>query len=165
VNSNEIQDFSKWIRWPDTAVDQAPASPGTYIFRLANAQQRGRLKGFSDLVYIGAATNLRRGLKNHLRLRADNIDVGWQLERVAKEVGALELAWKELEKQEDPKRDETKLLRQYSGDLIELPPLNRQVTGKKQRDALEALSKLFPGLTPENVRKLIDEVSGHGEGG
>jgi hypothetical protein len=89
----------------------APAGSGVYVIRTANAKPVGRLRGTSDLIYIGQG-NLRVRLKTHANFRADFRDKGWLLWLIAKDatVGGLEVAFAQSP---DPRSAENTLLFRY----------------------------------------------------
>jgi len=158
MNSGGLEGFSAWADWASGTVDQAPRKPGAYAFRLARAERIKRLKGESDIVYIGATRKGRRTLRDrlrqHLRPRRDMKDPGVRLLRVVTEVGPLEIAWREFKNHSDAQWEERELLAQFADDHIELPPLNRQETGKRVSDVVRALR----AKTPEERAKILAKV-------
>jgi hypothetical protein len=164
MDSSSIEGFSTWNEWGSRVAIQVPAKPGVYIFRLAPSQRIRRLKGFSDLVYMGATKKgkrtLRDRLEDHLRPRVDMRDLGYQLERVIKEVGPLQVAWKPLDEHFDARWLERRLLTQYQDDHLEFPPLNRQETGKR----VNAAERLLAGSDRVGLltewKKLMKEKAG-----
>src|SRR4029077_19422059 len=110
------------------AIDKAPYSPGVYVFRLSGAVCFPRVKGESDIVYIGTTedgegTVRKRLIAHHNTFSAD--DRFW-LRRIQTEIGQLEVAWKRLEKHFDAQWIESDLLGRYAREHIEFPPANRQ---------------------------------------
>jgi hypothetical protein len=87
-------------------------------------------------------------------------DLGYQLERVVKEVGPLQVAWKQFDDHFDAQWHERKLLTQYEDDHLEFPPLNRQETGKRVSDAERLLAGSHPDELPKEWKKLIKEKAG-----
>ncbi len=75
VNSHDLAHFSNWSSFSDATADCAPMTPGVYVLRLGSSV--ARLKGLSDMVYIGFTKNIRNRLRCHLRPRKDIMDVGW----------------------------------------------------------------------------------------
>lgn len=148
MNSEGLEGFSTWTDWTSGTVEQAPMKPGVYAFRFAHAEQIRRLKGESDIVYIGATrkgrATLRDRLKRHLRPRKDMKGTGVRLLRVVTEAGSLEIAWREFQNHYDAQWKERELLAQFADDHIELPPLNRQETGKEVSDAVRGLRASKP---------------------
>jgi hypothetical protein len=130
------------------------------VVRLASGTVFGRLKGESDLVYVGSASRIRQRLEQHLRPRDDERDVGYRLQRVQREVGPLEVSWRGCGSHRDAKFEEGTILRRYRDQHIELPPLNRQEGGNKVQGVLEALLALRPdrrdALIAEALRRRAD---------
>jgi hypothetical protein len=143
----DLPGFCAWELWCDEAARSAPAVPGVYVFRLTEFA-RGRVKCESDLVYIGCAENLKARLEQHRYVRADKEDKGYQLARVTKEVGGLQVAYKTFCAADEANFFEWLLLHQYALDHIESPPLNDQEPGRVYKKAFEALQKLHPSLRP-----------------
>ena len=162
MSSAELEGFSVWAEWNSGTVKHAPMKPGVYVFRLSRTEQLRRLKGESDILYIGAtkkgSRTLRDRLRDHLRLRDDKKDLGCRLERVIKEVAPLEVAWKQFENHADAQDLERKLLAEYTDSHIEFPPLNRQETGKRVTDALRVVSALKPEQLADVLARL-QEIS------
>lgn len=163
MNTSELPDFSSWVPWSEAAVRLAPATPGVYAFGLAEAHQLPRLKGGSDIVYIGSAKrgrtgagSVKRRLKQHLRPREGKIDIGYRIDRVLKEVGPLQVAWRRFDTDTDARWHEAELLERYEQDHIELPPLNRQESGKDVRQAVGHLL----ALPPEQQQQVLNSLSG-----
>jgi hypothetical protein len=149
-NDPGLAGFSAWQHWCDEAARSAPAANGVYLFRLAEVR-RGRIKGESDLVYIGCAENLSTRLEQHRYVRPDKENKGHQLERVTKEVGGLQVSHRSFDTPEKSQFCEWVLLYQHAIDHIELPPLNDQKPGKDYKAAFEALQKLYPSLRPVDL--------------
>ncbi len=143
----DLAGLCAWQPWCDEAARSAPGVPGVYVFRLTGLA-RERIKCESDLVYIGCAENLNARLEQHRLVRADKEDKGYQLTRVTKEVGGLQVAYKTFCTANEANSFEWLLLHQFALDHIELPPLNDQKPGKVYKRAFEALQKLHPSLRP-----------------
>jgi hypothetical protein len=118
-----------------------------------------RLKGNSDLLYIGATTKgkrtIRDRLKDHLSAKKIDRNVGHRLARAQEEVSPLEVSWKAFGSHEDAKNEERALLGRYEKEHIEFPPLNRQESGKRIRQALELLDQLAPGQAKEVLERAL----------
>lgn len=158
MNSGDLSDFSTWHPWSSAIIQNAPATPGVYVFRFSGGQPIRRLKGESNIVYIGSTKkgkarsgSVQRRLKQHLRTREGKIDIGYRIERVLKEIGRLEVAWRSFDTDADAQWHEAELLERYETDHIELPPLNRQESGKKVRYALKGLL----GLPSDKAQELL----------
>lgn len=81
----------------------------------------GRLRGESDLIYIGEC-DLRARLKAHVSSRPDFEDKGWLLTLIAKRLLGLEVR---CFRSDYTERDEAELLLTYFKEHLELPPANR----------------------------------------
>src|SRR5438045_1142183 len=127
MNSTDIESHLKqgalqWSRLSSLTADGAPSCMGAYLVRVGNGKVLGRIKGVSDLVYIGSG-NLQSRLKAHAGFRVDLIDKGWLLTVIAADesVGPLEFACWPCE---NAKETEQALLWDYFRDHLELPPAN-----------------------------------------
>jgi len=176
--SSDLRGFSSWRKWSTDVVPVAPNHPGVYAFRLAKGPF-GRVKGASDLVYIGctegAKRTLRQRLKNHLIDRSDQEDVGHRLCRVEREIGELDVAWKTFDNAGQGKQYEGELLAQYAGEHVEFPPLNRKESGKRFRKVWTAIQEvvkdkqqarvlvaaLADELPPEKRAKILEALDGY----
>jgi hypothetical protein len=159
MNSNELVDYPSWLGWFRKAVDHAPEKPGVYIFRLIRTPTLARLKGHSDIIYIGSTKKgertLRDRLKDHLRPRGDKRDLGYRLKRVTDEAGSVEVAWRVFDSHDSAQECERQLLKRFEKDHIELPPLNRQETGKTQLQMEDTLRALTPQQLLEACRNRL----------
>src|ERR1700751_5068582 len=90
MNSDQILGIGNWYQCGE-AVRNAPNSAGVYVFRLARAIQR--LKGDSDVVYIGTTGKGERTIQTRLKEHLDVHEGGPMFARVANEVGPMEVAW------------------------------------------------------------------------
>jgi hypothetical protein len=142
MKSLDLSQFSCWRRWDHGAVGESPDLPGVYAFRLVG-NAFGRLKGESDLVYIGSAESIKRRLGDHLPARAEAMDCAARLRDVGR-VGELEVAWRAIVSAEGAVDEEARLLRRYYWDYVELPPVNRAEPVGEVRKAIEHLSELHP---------------------
>ena len=126
----------------------APDSTGVYFIRTANEKPVGRLRGTSDLIYIGQG-NLRDRLKAHANFSTDFGDKGWLLGLIADATGGgLEVAF--AQPLDPPPLAENTLLVQYFTEHLELPPANSSfgtLTDSQQSD-LEIL-RFFPQSASE----------------
>ena len=98
----------------------APPSFGVYAIRMFGGKPVGRLKGASDLIYIGEG-DIQARLRAHVNSRSDFEDKGWMLDLIAKHVSRLEVR---CFRSDDTKNDETQLLTAYFKEHLELPPAN-----------------------------------------
>jgi hypothetical protein len=116
---------------------------------MANGQAVRRLKGESDIVYIGTSLgSLRKRLAQHLIAREDQTGLGIRIARVLQEVGPLEIGWVACSDSHKARWLESELLSIYWDDHVELPPLNRMESGTRLRRVMRLIEKL-----PEHERK------------
>ena len=110
----------KWLPLNKTTQKTAPLYPGIYIMRLG--KHFGRLRGTSDILYIGSTTSSIRqrlgGYFNPGPTQRTNIRINKMLQRYT-----IQVAWHETE---NPKKLETKLLEKYFKEHDEQPPFNYQ---------------------------------------
>jgi len=173
MNSNDLTDFSQWTDWTGDTIASAPNAPGVYAFRIAGGNLLRRLQGESDLIYIGGtrrgrkrAGTIQRRLENHLRIRSDEKDAGFRLARVQKEVGPLQVARKAVDSHVTSWFSEGELLNRYVKDHIELPPLNRQETGRELQWALQTLKGSLTPSERERMRDWLNQTKERlGQGG
>jgi len=144
MNSHELRNLGQWKTWTRNTVREAPLSPGIYVFRLAEAKTIQRLKGASDILYIGCSTRLRDRLKEHLKVMDVERNTAYRLQRVEQEIGRLEVSWESYDSADKAKDAERLLLAIYEADHIEFPPLNRLEPGRRWR-MIEEWLKLEPG--------------------
>lgn len=114
--------ISGWHPFNKETVKSAPGQHGIYIFRMAQSKRFGRLKGESDILYIGS-TKGSRGLRGRLQQyfspghgQFTNI----RIHSMAKKYN-MEIAWCPYA---EAGNLELQLLRRYFEDHDELPPLN-----------------------------------------
>ena len=134
--------------------ERSPSSQGVYVIRTANGTPVGRVKGESDLIYIGSG-HLKARLKAHLNPRSDLKDK-WLISLIAKnmqlEVGLFAV--------EDLQKKESDLLWSYLVDHLELPPANSRFELSKLSEVQKAVLPLLSlsddeqRKLPENLRKL-----------
>jgi len=114
--------INNWKKFKNIQENNIPGKKGLYVLRLN--ERFGRLKGSSDILYIGWSENLRHRLwdnyktgtgggttqrvHNYLKKKdySERVEIGW-------EVGV-------------PRDKEKRLLKQYEQEHHELPPWNRQ---------------------------------------
>ncbi len=116
------QQFSLWTDLVDDALPDVIQEPGVYVFRLKGGTTFGRLKGTSDILYIGQTEN---ALRNRIRQYLHPGPTQWTNKRVNEFMNRylLEFAWA---KDGNPRAKEHELLRSYLRDHDELPPLNHK---------------------------------------
>lgn len=112
-----------WRPLRSQILDEAPSEHGLYVFRTKGGRKFGRLRGESDIIYVGSTRSqggIRRRVYSHLhpgRTQATNIRSQWLQERVQ-----MEVAWDIGKNAEDK---ESVVLVLYLQDHWEFPPLNR----------------------------------------
>ena len=130
--------ISEWHPFNKETVKSAPGQHGIYIFRMAQSKRFGRLKGESDILYIGSAKG-GRGLRGRLQQyfspghrQLTNI----RIHAMAKKYD-MEIAWYPYA---EASNLELQLLRQYFEDHDELPPLNHAGRNLLEKASTETLS-------------------------
>ena len=129
--------ISQWRPFSVATVKGAPRDKGTYVIRRAHGEKFGRLRGCSDILYIGS-TESKGGLRSRLRQylrpgqkRQTAIRVNQALNKYEAEV-----AWCP---NRSPRNLEHNLLRAYLGDHDELPPINRAGIRSLKQALIETL--------------------------
>lgn len=124
------------------------------LVRLIGGRPVARLKGESDIIYIGIATNIQKRLRSHLNIMAVERNTAFYLQRIQTEVGSVQVGWQIFEEHDTAKSLERNLLARYTEDHVEFPPLNRQESGKKMRIVEELLESLTLGEKQSVLEKL-----------
>jgi hypothetical protein len=117
-----------------------------------------RLSGTSDIIYVGSTAKggtIRGRLREHLTSRKDEKGVGWQIDRVLKAVGPLEVGWRTFGTADEAANHESLVLRSYQKNHIELPPLNNQMPQRAERLSEEDVQRAFDQLPADGVVKLL----------
>ncbi len=121
--------FKKWYKLTDIRSGKIvpPSKPGVYVLRLEHSF--GRLKGESDILYIGSTDNIQhRIIENYLGGRG-----GKTTQRIyyyifrRKYLESIEISWVISN---CPKQLEKELLKKYEEEHHELPPWNRASPNK-----------------------------------
>lgn len=112
--------FSVWHPFDKQSLEKVPNEIGVYVFRKGRAQFFGRLKGDSDILYIGSTT---KGLRNRLRQYLTPGPSQWTNIRVNEYANRNPVEFSFLAN-DDPKSLEYELLIKYMSEHEELPPLN-----------------------------------------
>jgi len=113
---------SEWHPFNEETVKSAPKQSGIYIFRMAQSKCFGRLKGETDILYIGSTEykgGLRERLQRYLR-PGHKPGTNKRIHAIAKKYD-MEIAWCLCG---EASNLELELLGQYFVDHDELPPLN-----------------------------------------
>jgi hypothetical protein len=117
--------FTEWVPF-DRALDYADEKTGIYEIRMKDGKKFGRVRGESDIVYIGSTTksfkSRFRGYMKPDRSQKTNQHVKWFSTKYELEVAFLPI--------EKPKFYESLLIDAYIADHDELPPLNHQSIDK-----------------------------------
>jgi hypothetical protein len=139
--------FSGWYPFNEESMQSVPKQHGIYVFRMAQGECFKRLKGESDILYIGSTEGkhgLRGRLQQYLRPGPTQL-TNKRIHAKAKKYG-MEIAWCPCD---EASNLELQLLHQYLEDHDELPPLNH---------ASKALLKKALTETPVFSDKAILEV-------
>jgi len=120
ISKDLDQQFCSWTDLVDGALAGVPEDQGVYVFRLKGGKVFGRLRGESDILYIGST---KKGLRSRIYQYLHPGPTQWTNIRVGKlrEKYQIELSWS---KDRNPKAAEHNLLVRYFRDHDELPPLN-----------------------------------------
>lgn len=119
--------FSSWILFSKLAKSKSiPKKPGVYVFRLN--RRFGRLKGESDILYVGHTENLEhRFIDNYYRGKGGKTTKRIHFYLVNKGyTDHVDVSWKLTNDKQTAKAIEEELRRKYELDHDELPPWNRQ---------------------------------------
>jgi len=85
MDSNEssllLKGISDWRPSTEYTIRQAPTRSGVYVIRMAGGRRFGRLRGESDILYIGS-TEAKRELRQRLRQYLHPGPTQWTNKRV-----------------------------------------------------------------------------------
>ena len=140
MNAVETQNFSAPTRWTGSVFKRAPASPGAYVLQLGQGRSIHRLKGESDIIYVGSTARGSGGLKQ--RLRSHN--KSRLLNLIKTEIGKIEVSWKVVATHESALFEEAEILWKYLQDHLELPPMNRQESSLKNYKRFRTIVEGMP---------------------
>lgn len=114
--------FIGWFPFNENVIANAPGQLGVYVLRRAYGKRFGRLRGKSDILYIGS-TEAEKGLRQRLRQYLHPGPTQWTNKRINELLKKYktEVAWCTCE---EPDNSEHDLLVQYMTEHDELPPLN-----------------------------------------
>jgi hypothetical protein len=113
--------FSDWYTFDKQIIKNVPKDIGVYVIRKAGGRRFGRLRGKSDILYIGSATSqggLKQRLQHYFRPGRRQL-TNQRINEFAKKY-PMEVAWC---LSHEPNL-EYELLKQYLKEHDELPPLN-----------------------------------------
>lgn len=122
LSKDLAQGFSPWTDLADEALGDVSQDPGVYVLRLKGGTPFGRLRGVSDIVYVGKTD---KGLRNRIRQYLHPGPTQWTNIRVNEFMRRYRLEFA-CAKDGNPKAREHELLRSYLRDHDELPPLNHK---------------------------------------
>jgi hypothetical protein len=140
MNSNEldfnIKDSVHWLPFEKQTVAEAPREDGVYILRQAGGKLFGRLRGSSDILYVGSST-CKGGLRQRLSHYFHPGPTQWTNLRINRYLGKymMEVVWLPTS---NPLNLEHKLLTRYIEDHDEQPPFNHADTRRFQSKTNEA---------------------------
>ena len=142
--------FSKWHPLDEQGLENAPQQPGVYVIRRAQGRRFGRLRGESDILYIGSC-RAKKGLRQRLQQYSYPGPTQWTNLRVKElsEKFKMEVAWCVINAPnlEEPRNFECDLLANYLKDHDELPPLNHSgITYKRYREILHVTATVKKSL-------------------
>jgi excinuclease UvrABC nuclease subunit len=127
MDSKELKkkysDLSIWESLTENNIRKLPFSSAVYFFRTENGEQFGRLKGSSDLLYIGCAST-RKGINQRMRQYLKPGKSQWTNQRINSMIDKYKIEFSYIVT-ENPQALELSFLRAYIKDHDELPPLNR----------------------------------------
>ena len=116
--------FKNWYKLTDIRLGEItpPSEPGTYVLRLNRSF--GRLRGQSDILYIGSTSNIyHRIIENYLEGRGGKTTQRIRYYIFDREyLELIEISWVTTD---NPKQLEEELLKKYEEEHHELPPWNR----------------------------------------
>jgi hypothetical protein len=165
VLSTEMEGFARWIPWNKTKRTFWPKQPGGYVFRVAPlGTPIGRVNKTSDIIYVGSTPKggtIRGRLGKHLLSHKDQKGVGWQIDKVSKAVGPLEVGWKIFSTADQAANYESEILWRYQEDHIELSPLNNQMPQRTARLSERMVRDALGELPVEGVVNLLSSLDGN----
>ena len=141
MNSGEINEISNWSDWRQCDATSIPSSPGIYAFRIGGGVAVPRVRGQSDILYIGSSmVNLRMRLRKHHQMRtAESL----LLNLIETHLGQSEVGWASLD-QASAFATESDLIFKYSQEHLEFPPANNQQPARAVREKILNLVSLLP---------------------
>jgi hypothetical protein len=126
VDSRQVSQIckgiSEWHPFNKENVKSVPEQHGIYILRMARGEYFSRLKGKTDILYVGSAEG-KRGLRGRLQQYYSPGPTQWTNKRIRAMTKKynMEIAWRPYA---EAGNLELQLLRRYFEDHDELPPLN-----------------------------------------
>jgi excinuclease UvrABC nuclease subunit len=148
----EYPSFSHWKNFTANEVHIMPTKSGVYLYRKKDGLKFGRLKGSSDILYIGK-TRGKRGLRQRLYQYLNPGPTQWTNLRINSHMKENEIEFSYIVT-ENPDSLELELQRQYYNEHEELPPFNRS-SGR--------LWKMEQTLEKINMKDSVESVIERGE--
>jgi len=138
------KDFGSWVSFNSQNVREIPQVIGVYVLRQADGKLVGRLRGESDILYIGSTTS-QGGLRQRLMQYFHPGPTQWTNQRISSflEKYTMDVAWCPSS---EPINLEHDLLRKYLADHDELPPFNHADTRRLHKGLGES-GTICDGLT------------------
>jgi hypothetical protein len=129
--------FSDWHPFDKRSIKSAPQQIGVYIIRKAEGQCFGRLRGESDILYIGS-TKSEGGLKKRLQHYFHPGPTQWTNRRINELANKyrMEVAWCPCS---EPRNLEHELLKRYLKEHDELPPFNHAGIRRLYKSVTDAI--------------------------
>ncbi len=149
MKSADLRGFEEYADF-DSAFKSAPEEPGVYFLRLKSGKPFSRIKGETDIVYIGSSKNLKRRFNQYYnpgRTQWTNR----KIHRFVKEYGHdSEFFWKKISS-DRIKIEEYNLLRRFEQEHHEKPPLNGADSRILKSEFQEDLDIVDNGITTNNI--------------
>ena len=120
MNSKSFKKFKKWHSFNTKTLTSIPDEAGVYLLKYY--RKFGRLKGFSDILYIGKSTS---GLKSRLSFYFKPGLTQYTSQRVSEFLKGHSGIQISFVKNSNPRALEKRLIKEYFKYHRELPPLNR----------------------------------------
>ena len=166
MNCDDVQTrFGKqpgcWMPFDEQAAAKSGLARGVYVIRIADGLKVGRLRGESDIVYVGSGSIGTR-LRAHAGLKPDFKDKGWLLTWIGLEK-RLQVCFFECA---EPVALEGDLLVEYLSAHQKLPPANWRIPrlSEQHKETLRMeiartyLSSLPPNQRNQQVKELQDRI-------
>jgi len=156
MKSFEIHElgFSNFQRLGPEVIRSLPSEPGVYVLRSAEKRMIGRLRGESDIFYLGSSLKSIRGrVKFYFKpgpTQWTSIRINSLLERYP-----VEIAFKPSS---NPREEEYQLLLKYFQEHDELPPFN--FSGGLKPGKRDAKKEVSPRNKEKNEQRIIAAIRG-----
>ena len=160
MDSSNLQrhGLDRWFPFTEEVLSQIPRSTGVYVLRTPNAKPFGRLRGYSDILYIGSSeASLKRRLRFYFHpgpTQRTSIRINRMLKTYEAEVSWIQ--------NEEPKTLETKLINTYFEEHDELPPFNAQSGASDHEKRVKEAVKPIKRIT--NKDKILELITKSSDG-